>query len=139
FHTHVMAELGTGGSGRRLSELFWALPRLSRAGNGHALVVLSIWIAWNRVLEWICRPQGVRAGGILRYRLAHHWGRPLTLKDGTYIAFGDRVVELHFDNGVLYRMAGAPNWNPWETFERGAADLDALAHMVADGRLGMVR
>jgi hypothetical protein len=134
-----MAELGTGGPLRRLSELFWALPRLSRAGNGRALGVLSIWIAWNRILEWIWRPQRVRAGGILRYRLAHHWGRPLTLKDGTRIAFGDRVIELHFDNGVLYQMAGAADWNPWETFERAAVDLETLANVVASGRLGDVR
>jgi YkoP-like protein len=138
-HTHVMRKGRTGGPLRTLSELFWALPRLSRAGNGRALGVLSIWIAWNRVLEWIWRPQALRPGGILRYRLAHHWGRPLTLKDGTDIAFGNRVVELHFDNGVLYQMAGAANWHPWETFERAAADLEALAHLVVSGQLGDVR
>ncbi len=137
-HTHVVRKGRTGGRIRTLSELFWALPRLSRAGNGRALGVLSIWIAWNRVLEWIWRPQGVRPGGILRYRLAHHWGRAFALKDGTHIAFGDRVVELHFDNGVLFQMAGAADWNPWETFERIDADLDVLARQIAGGRLAQV-
>ena len=122
-----------------LSDLFWALPRLSRAGNGRALGVLSIWIAWNHVLEWIWRPQGVRPAGILRYRLAHHWGRPLALKDGTCVSFGDRVVELHFDNGVLFQMAGTSDWNPWEIIERIDADLDALAQQVAGGRFARVR
>ena len=62
-----------------LSSFLWALPRLSRAGNGRAVGVLSVWIAWNHILEWIWRPRAVRPGGILRYRLAHHWGRRLTL------------------------------------------------------------
>ena len=128
-----------GGPFRRLSELFWALPRLSHAGNGRALGVLSIWIAWNHVLEWIWRPRGIRPSGILRYRVAHHWGRPLTLKDGTRIASGDRVVELHFDNGVLFQMSGTSDWSPWEIIERIDADLGALAAQAASGRLAQVR
>jgi len=137
-HTHVM-QGRAGGPFRRLSELFWALPRLSHAGNGRALGVLSIWIAWNHILEWIWRPRGIRPSGILRYRVAHHWGRPLTLKDGTRIASGDRVVELHFDNGVLFQMSGTSDWSPWEIIERIDADLGALAEQAAGGRLAQVR
>jgi len=128
-----------GGSRWRLSDLAWALPRLSRAGNGHAVGVLSVWIGWNHVLEWVWRPRSVRPGGILRYRLAHHWGRGLALKDGTRVAFGDRVIELHFDNETLYRMAGTPEWNPWEVVERIDADLAALAERVSAGGFAQVR
>ena len=123
----------------RLSDLFWALPRLSRAGNGHAIGVLSVWIGWNHVLEWVWRPRSVRPGSILRYRLAHHWGHRLTLKDGTRVSFGDRVVELHFDNAVLYRMAGAPDWNPWDVVERIDADLAILAALLSTGELEQIR
>jgi hypothetical protein len=138
-HTQLMREGRIGGPRRRLSELLWALPRLSRAGNGRALGVLSIWIAWNHILEWIWRPRSVRAGGILRYRLAHHWGHRLELKDGTWVSFGDPVVELHFDNWVLHRMAEASDWSPWATIERFDADLDALAQLVGSGPLSRAR
>ncbi len=134
-----MREHRQGGPHRKLSDLFWALPRLSRAGNARARGVLSVWIAWNRVLEVVWRPQRVRPGGILRYRLAHHWGHRLTLKEGTRVSFGDQVIELHFDNAVLYQMAGVPDWNPWETIERIDADLDALAQQVRRGRFAQVR
>lgn len=61
--------------------------------------MLSVWIAWDRLLEWFWRPRAVRPGGILRYRRADHWGRRLTLKDRTVVARGDPVLELHFDTG----------------------------------------
>ena len=119
--------------------MFWALPRLSRAGNGRAFGVLTVWIVWNQILEWVWRPQRICPGGILRYRLAHHWGRLLVLKDGTRVSFGDRVVELHFDNELLRQVAGAPDWSPWETIERIDADLEALAPLVSSGRLARAR
>jgi peptidoglycan-N-acetylglucosamine deacetylase len=119
--------------------LWWALPRLSHAGNGRALGVLSVWIAWDRILEWLWQPQLVRPGGVLRYRRAHHWGRRLTLQDGTVISRGDAVLELHFDNRGLSEMAGARNWNPWETVGRVEEDLQRLAALVAAAPTNPVR
>jgi hypothetical protein len=98
-----------------------------------------VWIAWNHILEWVWRPRAVRPGGILRYRLAHHWGRRLTLTDGTRVSFGDAVVELHFDNELLSAMAGARNWNPWAAIDRVESDLRTLAPQIGRGRLARVR
>lgn len=134
-----MRERRLGGLRSTLSELWWALPRLSHAGNGRALGVLSVWIAWDHVLEWLWRPRAVRPGGILRYRLGHHWGRRLTLRDDTVISRGDAVLELHFDNRRLLRAAAARDWNPWETIEQIEADLERLAELVAAGRSNPVR
>ncbi len=134
-----MHERRFGGPRAKLSDLWWALPRLSRAGHGRALGVLSVWIVWNHVLEWFWRPKAVRPGGVLRYRVAHHWGRRVRLEDGTTVARGDAVLELHFDNGGLLQMTGARDWNPWETIERIDADLDVLASLVAHGRPRPVR
>jgi|GEM_PF-1407456 len=122
-----------------LSELWWALPRLGRAGNGKAQGVLSIWVWWDRILQWIWRLRDVRPGGVLRYRMAHHWGRRITLKDGTVVSRGDPVVELHFDNGGLMRMTATGDWNPWDAIERIDADLDRLRELLATDRIGRVR
>ncbi len=119
-------------------ELWWALPRLGRAGQGEALGVLSIWIWWDRILQWIWRLRPVRPDGVLRYRTAHHWGRRITLNDGTAISRGDPVLELHFDNSGLMRMTGIGDWNPWDTIERIDADLDHLGELVLTGRIGRV-
>jgi peptidoglycan-N-acetylglucosamine deacetylase len=134
-----MRERRRGGLRSRLSDLLWALPHLSRAGNGRALGVLSVWIVWNQTLEWVWRPRRVRPGGILRYRYAHHWGHRLTLADGTVVNRGDPLLELHFDNEVLYEMARAPDWNPWAVVESIDADLDVLGQLASTGRLPSVR
>jgi hypothetical protein len=122
-----------------LNELWWALPRLGRAGNGRAIGVLSVWVLWDRLLEWSWRPRAVRPDGVLRYRLAHHWGPRLVLKDGTVVSRGNPVVELHFDNRGLMRSSETRDWNPWSMMEGIDADLVELARLVASGRLGPVR
>jgi len=123
----------------KLSDLWWALPRLSHAGDGRALGVLTIWIVWDHVLEWFWRPRAVRSGGLLRYRRAHHWGPRLMLKDGTVVSRGDAVLELHFDNRGLMRMTNAGTWNPWDAIERIDNDLDALRDVLAAGSHDSVR
>jgi peptidoglycan-N-acetylglucosamine deacetylase len=121
------------------SDIWWALPRLGRAGDGRAVGVLSVWVAWDHLLEWFWHPRTVRLDGVLRYRLAHHWGARLVLTDGTVVSRGDPVVELHFDNRGLLRSSAAPGWNPWSMMEAIGRDLAELASLVARGRLGPVR
>jgi len=122
-----------------LSDIWWTLPRLSRAGEGRAVGVLSVWVWWDHFLEWSMHPRAVRPDGVLRFRLAHHWGRRLLLDDGTVVDRGDRVVELHFDNRGLMHSTRAIEWNPWTAMERMDADLDELARLIAAGRLRSVR
>ena len=43
------------------------------------------------------------------------------------------MLELHFDNDVLYGMARAPGWNPWTVVESIDADLESLADLVRSG------
>lgn len=124
---------------RRLRDIWWALPRLGRAGNGHAVGVLSVWIWWDRFLQRRWRLQRVRPGGIFRYRLTRHRGAKVTLKDGTVVSQGDAVIELHFDNAALMRTSTDATWNPWETMETLDADLNQLAVSVAGGSLGPIR
>ena len=119
-------------------EFWWSLPRLGRAGNGRAIGILTIWVWWDRLLEWIWQLRPVRPDGVFRYRQAHHWGRRITLKDGTVVSRGDPVLELHFDNRGLMRMTSATDWHPWDTIERLDTDLDALRDLVTRGTLGRV-
>jgi hypothetical protein len=124
---------------KTLDAIWWALPRLGHAGNGRAFGVLSVWVWWDHFLEWSFHPRPVRPDGVFRYRLAHHWGRRLVLRDGTVVERGDRVIELHFDNRGLMRSTAADDWNPWSMMDKLDADLDVLASLIADARIGPVR
>ena len=122
-----------------LSDLWWSLPRIGKAGNGRAIGVLSVWIVWDRFLEWRWKPRLIRPDGVLRYRLMRHQGHPVTLRDGTVGAPGDLLAEMHFDNLVLMRDQRVSEWTPWQVLEQVDRDLDALAVMVSRGELGPVR
>jgi hypothetical protein len=61
------------------------------------------------------------------------------LKDGTTIAPGEAIIELHFDNSGLMHATGDDLWTPWAMMAKLDADLDALAGIVAAGRLGPMR
>ena len=99
----------------------WHLLRLGRGAAG----VLGVWVWWERLLA---RRQGirpVREGAVLRYSLARHRGRTVTLEDGTAIAAGDPIVELHFDNRRLVDVAAARR--PWALLQLIRDDLVALS------------
>jgi hypothetical protein len=124
---------------RRLRDLWWALPRLGRAGHGRAIGVLSVWIWWDRFLQRRWRLQWVRPDGIFRYRVTRHRGATVALEDGTTVVAGDAIIELHFDNAALMRASSGATWNPWETMETLDTDLTHLAALVMDGGVGSVR
>lgn len=115
------------------------LIRLSRAGGGRAVGVLSIWLWWDHLLDWYWRLRPVRPDGFLRYRLARHRGPPLTLRDGTAITPGDPLLELHFDNRRLLQRVGGGRWNPWQSFQLIDADLRTLNRLLESGELPPIR
>lgn len=117
----------------------WQLLRLGWAGNGRAVGILTIWLAWERFTRWRMAPRPVRPGAILCYIPSRYSGRPLRLRDGTVVRHGDLLIEVHLDNPVLLRESLARGWRPWLTIRILAEDLDALARRVAAGELGDVR
>lgn len=122
-----------------LSELWWALPRIGRVGNGKAIGVLSVWLWWDKLLLRRWKLQLVRPDGVMRYRVMRHPGAPVTLKDGTVINKGDPLVEVHFDNQRLMQGLEAGEGSTFGTLERIEGDFAALSHMILEGRLGPVR
>lgn len=67
---------------------------------------------------------------ILRLGLRRHWGRPLTLPDGTPIRRGDRLGELHFRSDIVSTLlAAAPGPVRGLAIYR-ARGLDGLIHLA---------
>lgn len=119
--------------------LLFRLIRLSKAGHGRAVGMLSIWLWWDRLLEWYWQLRPVRPDGFLRYRLTRHGGASVTLRDGTVINRGDRLVELHFDNRRLLRRVSAPGWNALQSLRLIDADLRGLHRWLESGELPPIR
>jgi hypothetical protein len=120
---------------RLVSAFCWSLLRLSTAGGGRAVGTLSVWLAWERLTSWWWRLRPVRPDGIFRYHLRAHHGPPVLLADGTLVRPGDRLIELHFDNRRLLRLATTPDWTPFVATRLAAEDLRVLDRLLADGKL----
>jgi len=117
----------------------WVLLRLGRAGGGRACGVLSVWLSWEKLTTWWWRLRPVRAGGLFLYRLMPYRGTPVSLSDGTVIQPGDLVLELHFDNRGLLRLAGTGDGLPWQLMHVARQDLQALAEAAAAEELPDIR
>ena len=113
--------------------------RLGRAGSGHAVGVLSVWLGWERLTSWWWRPRALRPGGVFLYRLTVYRGRPVTLEDGCAVHRGDWIVDLHLDNRGLLQAATEESRTPWSLLRAAREDLRTLASLVNARELGDVR
>jgi hypothetical protein len=107
--------------------------------GGRARGALHLWLLWERLTAWRLRVRHVRRGGVLRYNYARWRGSPVRLHDGTEIRRGDRIIQLHFDNQALARLAVEGHLSPWTVLRRGRDDLQVLAHAAGAGGLADVR
>jgi MFS family permease len=107
----------------------WRLAGGSRGGQARGF--LRFWPVW----EWVTRttkpvtPIPDAPHGLLGVHLGRYRGRPITLHDGTQVAHGDWVINLHFDN---HRLSDATRTaGPWRLARMIAEDMSALARWVA--------
>ena len=116
----------------------WVLLRLARAGSGHAVGTLSVWLWWDRFAahHWNIRP--IQPGAMFSVNLAHHAGAEVLLRDGTLIRPGDGVLELHFANANLTRLLGE-GLTTWSGVRRARQELTLLTARIAAGDYGEVR
>lgn len=110
----------------------WRLA--SRAGAGHARGFLRVWPVWEAIMQRFLPIAAIPGAphGLFRMREARYHGRPITLPDGTYIARGDAIVELHFDNHKLAEVVG--RISTWRLAHMLGEDLQALARWVSQQR-----
>jgi len=80
---------------------------LASVGFGKRLLV-SVWMVWEKLYHLIFRLRPLGDGSSFHYRITRYPGRDLTLAGGGVLKRGERVIELHFDNRMLFRLsAGA--------------------------------
>jgi hypothetical protein len=116
----------------------WSLLRMGWAKRGRAVGVLSVWVFVEHLTARLHRVRPVRPQAMLRYALERHKGQRAVLHDGTVIASGDPIIELHFDNRRLVELTRAGT-SPWPLLQAARGDLAALEAVVASGALGDIK
>ncbi|MFM1654154.1 polysaccharide deacetylase family protein [Brevibacillus sp. B_LB10_24] len=69
-------------------------------------LLLFAWMKWEKAFHLVFRVKPIDVQNrFLHVRVRVYRGETIRLSDGEEIRRGDRIVELHFDNGLLYAMA----------------------------------
>lgn len=68
-------------------------------------VLVFVWIRWERVFNRLFRIEPIDIDNpLLKVRVRTYLGKPILLLDGEKIQRGDRIMEMHFNNEMLYKM-----------------------------------
>jgi peptidoglycan/xylan/chitin deacetylase (PgdA/CDA1 family) len=70
-------------------------------------LLVSLWMVWEKLYHLIFRLRPLGDGSSFHYRITRYPGRDLSLANGDVLRRGDRVIELHFDNRMLFRLSAA--------------------------------
>jgi YkoP domain len=116
----------------RVPAAWWIL----RCGwPGHPTVgVLAVWKLWEKLELWRHGVRPVRRDGLLRYSLELHHGKTVVLADGTEVAAGARILEIHLDNERMRAVAKLPLTERIATMRE---DIASLRQAVIDGLIQM--
>ncbi|WP_416826321.1 YkoP family protein [Ectobacillus polymachus] len=69
------------------------------------LVIISLWIKWESLLNRLFHIQPIdKSHPFFKARVCTYCGKTIQLLDGEKIQRGDRVLELHFNNEMLFKM-----------------------------------
>jgi hypothetical protein len=80
-------------------------PELASAVSWKKKVMVSIWLKWERVFNWFLHIHPIDENHpFLNVRICTYRGKTVQLSDGEKIQSGDRVLELHLNNEMLYNM-----------------------------------
>jgi hypothetical protein len=76
--------------------------------SGKKRVLVSMWLMWERLFHALFAVKPVDSDNqLLYYRICRYRGKPIHFKNEERIASGDRVVELHLNNRLLFQMAAS--------------------------------
>lgn len=67
-------------------------------------VIVALWLAWERVFHVLFRLRPVGDGTSFNYRIRKYSGADVPLRDGKTLRSGDHVMEMHFENKMLFEM-----------------------------------
>jgi peptidoglycan-N-acetylglucosamine deacetylase len=68
--------------------------------------IFHLWMKWEQLFHFVYKVKPVDKGNpLLQIRTCTYKGRPLLLNDGEELRRGDRIIELHFDNETLAKLA----------------------------------
>lgn len=67
-------------------------------------VIVSLWMAYEKIFHVVFRLRPVGSGHFFNYRIRRYSGPPLDLQGDQTLRSGDRIMEIHFENQMLFDL-----------------------------------
>jgi len=67
-------------------------------------VIVRLWMVWEKVFHILFRLRPVGTGNFFNYRIRRYSGPPLDLSEAHTLHSGDHIMEIHFENQMLYDL-----------------------------------
>jgi peptidoglycan-N-acetylglucosamine deacetylase len=67
--------------------------------------LVRLWMLWENLFHFLFRLQPVGVGDSFNYRIRKYSGPAVELRDDKRLKPGDYVMEMHFDNRMLFELA----------------------------------
>ncbi|MCD9023080.1 polysaccharide deacetylase family protein [Cohnella silvisoli] len=67
-------------------------------------LIVTIWMLWEKVFHFLFRLRPVGEGKSFNYRVRRYAGPPLDLRADTTLHSGDYIMEIHFENRMLFNL-----------------------------------
>jgi peptidoglycan/xylan/chitin deacetylase (PgdA/CDA1 family) len=66
--------------------------------------IVAVWLIWEKIFHILFRLHPVGDGKFFNYRIRRYAGPPMDLRAGTTLHSGDYIMEIHFDNQMLFEL-----------------------------------
>lgn len=68
-------------------------------------VIVSLWLVWEKIFHMVFHLETTnKEEPIFHFRSRTYHGEPVIMRDGNTLESGDKIVELHFDNKMLFKI-----------------------------------
>ncbi|GIO40246.1 polysaccharide deacetylase family protein [Paenibacillus apis] len=98
--------------------------------------IVALWMAWEKLFHLLFRLKTINPENpLMHFRVRSYRGQQVTMSDGSVLTAGDRVMELHIDNKLLFEL-GMKSKSPVQLaikmVRRMEQEMPLIARYVAD-------
>lgn len=98
--------------------------------------IVALWMAWEKVFHFLFRLKTINPENpLIHFRVRSYRGQNVTMDDGSELVSGDQVMEIHFDNKLLFNLgtkAKSPVQLAIRMVRRMEQEMPLIARYVVD-------
>lgn len=98
--------------------------------------VVALWMGWEKLFHLVFRLKTIHPEDpLIHFRVRRYQGQQVTMNDGCTLKPGDQVMEMHFDNKLLFELgmkAKSPVQLAIRMVRRMEKEMPRVARYVAD-------